>query len=158
MVLCGLPVDHDRIEANIEKHWQAKKIKRGWLMINVYWVLHFKSTFQKPAPWQASWNKAIMCVLAVHHIVDVPGITVTCVGHGWQMPSEDLRGVSGYLEEGFDGWPSCGVFLLFWPKTTPIGFAEISFVQWICSAWVYWIPRYLLCSMYIAVYNIYKYI
>ena len=24
MVLCGLPVNHDRVEANIEKHWQAK--------------------------------------------------------------------------------------------------------------------------------------
>ena len=52
-------------------------------------------------------------------------VTLTCVGLGWQMPSEDLRGVSGYMEEGFDGWPSCGVFWLFWPKITPVRFAEI---------------------------------
>ena len=31
MVLCSLSVDHDRVEANIEKHWQVKTQKQGFM-------------------------------------------------------------------------------------------------------------------------------
>ena len=99
---------------------------------NVYWVLHFKSTFQKHAPWQASWNKAIMCVLAIHHTVGVPSVRHH-IGLDDRCLSEDLHGVSGYMTEiasmlreaGISQMSYVVVFQIFWPKTTPVWLAEI---------------------------------